>query len=261
VNCLLRVRDVFLKLVVITNVCIDYDPNDYTLPEQPESGSPKPAELEQFDAFLRRELPRTIRKSLQAALESSFGPIEETLKNELENIVRDAQETLTRSYIGGVQMSDLASGVLFASTGNAQPTQSSSVANLDMCNSAQPIHFGTDALSQYFVPPDAILASLPDLAPPSDKANTCATLSDSAYYSFPENAFLDDAWFDSIPAPYIFGDTVRAEDAEDQASGPAEAIHSLGHYPFQESNEKGTQRARFDKADVEVNISHFDELS
>ncbi|KAH7090412.1 hypothetical protein FB567DRAFT_626393 [Paraphoma chrysanthemicola] len=63
-----------------------YDTIEDSSCEQKEDISPPSAEVSQFDAYLRRELPRKIRKKLQGVLEGRIGPIEETLKNELEVI-------------------------------------------------------------------------------------------------------------------------------------------------------------------------------
>jgi hypothetical protein len=64
-----------------------------------EAPSPSSLAVRQREAFINRELPRKVRKALETAIEKNFGPFEETLKSELENIVRDCHETLTRSFI------------------------------------------------------------------------------------------------------------------------------------------------------------------
>jgi hypothetical protein len=80
-------------LVVRTaNIVQDCDPeSDMIVPQQGDK-SPKALELKQFDAYLKRELPRKIRKELEAAMERIMGPMEETLQRQLEDIVRDCHE-------------------------------------------------------------------------------------------------------------------------------------------------------------------------
>jgi hypothetical protein len=47
---------------------------------------------------LRRELPPAVRRELEIAVEKEFSPLEERLKSQLINIVRDLQLQLFQSY-------------------------------------------------------------------------------------------------------------------------------------------------------------------
>lgn len=48
---------------------------------------------------MMRELPRKIRQELEIALEKTLGPVEETLKNQLESLVRDCHQRLRLEYM------------------------------------------------------------------------------------------------------------------------------------------------------------------
>lgn len=156
--------------------------------------SPKPPELKQFDAYLRRELPRRIRKRLQELLESNFGLIEETIKNQLEGIVRDEQDELTRGYLSTSQ----SQGSLPAKA--AACAQEENVGfDLDSTqagpsNAQLRVQPEMDALSLYFVPPDTTGTPLPDTGLLAANSHTFAEPSDSAYYSLQ----TDDEWFETM---------------------------------------------------------------
>ncbi|KAF2036397.1 hypothetical protein EK21DRAFT_84083 [Setomelanomma holmii] len=174
-----------------------YDETDDEPQQRANDQSPKPPELREFDAFLRRELPRKIRKELQAALENVIGPIEETLKSDLENIVRNCQETLTRSYFDAAQLT-VSSNKKTAEAMVDEPP----VITTDDSRFAPPTteaNIGPNSLSQFFVPPETISESWPEVSKPSDElkdgsARTKRT--DSAYVScfdFDPDSFLHDA--------------------------------------------------------------------
>ncbi|KAF2477623.1 uncharacterized protein BDR25DRAFT_2571 [Lindgomyces ingoldianus] len=55
-------------------------------------------ELERYEHFLRRELPPAVRRELEIAVEKEFSPLEERLKCQLIEIVRDLQLRLFQSY-------------------------------------------------------------------------------------------------------------------------------------------------------------------
>jgi hypothetical protein len=114
-------------------------------------------------------LPRKVRKELQATLESVIGPIEETLKSKLENIVRHCQETLTMDYFIDLKASAPVPKVSVDSTAQDQPKSSSSTPN-----SSEPTvpDFATIAqchLSQYLVEPDSAPDLLSELSKPTEK--------------------------------------------------------------------------------------------
>lgn len=99
---------------VTTNAVAVYDyPTE--LDQQPDP-SPRSAAFAQYEAYLSRELPRSVRQELEAAMELELGPIEERLKSKLETIVRSCQERLFRTYqetfqpIDGEQQPDGPSG-------------------------------------------------------------------------------------------------------------------------------------------------------
>lgn len=55
-------------------------------------------ELARYEQFLRRELPPAVRRELEIAVEREFYPMEERLKSQLVDIVRDLQLQLFQSY-------------------------------------------------------------------------------------------------------------------------------------------------------------------
>ncbi|KAJ4360810.1 uncharacterized protein N0V89_001377 [Didymosphaeria variabile] len=55
--------------------------------------------LAQYEAYMNRELPRKVRKELEIAIGKLFGPLEETLKNQLEGLIRNCQERLSRDFV------------------------------------------------------------------------------------------------------------------------------------------------------------------
>ena len=157
------------------DIISDYEYENISPP--PDKGSPKPLDLVQYEAYLSRELPRSVRKELEMAMESLIGPIEETLKNQLENIVRNCQERLSRNYQPSIQSSsqrclEQTTSITLGETSTADvsnPTVSSMAAIIP------------DSLAQYAVPADSSLdlwSGLEDVS----RTNQ-ATSSESAYYS------------------------------------------------------------------------------
>ncbi|KAF2830185.1 hypothetical protein CC86DRAFT_403493 [Ophiobolus disseminans] len=172
-----------------------YDIEPATTPELPEKGSPKAHQIKQFDAFMNRELPRKVRKALELAMERKFGPIEETLKNDLENIIRNCQEALTRTFF------DTAQSLASSSTGpTARPIQTMQpVLVLDQCeyNPIEETDPENDVLSQFFVPPETPVQaeSWPTSLTTTGNGDLLPTWSDSGYFSYadnPDQSFMSD---------------------------------------------------------------------
>lgn len=140
--------------------------------------------MEQYEAFLARELPRKVRKELEKAMESLLGPIEETLKNHLENIVRNCQENLSKTYQESIHSSQTKlpedTNISMALNDISYMPQSDTSAVLN-------------DLAAYAIPPEALMDFTTE-AGPSYTAPT--TSSDSAYYSEsqkPDTEIPDDA--------------------------------------------------------------------
>jgi hypothetical protein len=226
------------------------------IPGQSEDESPKPLELRQFDAYLRRELPRTIRKTLQATLESSFGPIEETLKNRLENIVRDAQETLTRDYLKSVQLSDTALGSMAGSSGEGPSTQTL------LQHQSVPVlpktHPETDALSPYQVPSETIPRPWPQMTHTSHNIDTYATISDSTYFSLLENSqnpSLEEVWDSAFEPADPFEEDMEQAKTGDMYTGDSRPALPVNLDLAQGYTGKGKGRAA-PEADHDIAQSH-----
>jgi hypothetical protein len=148
---------------------------------------------------MNRELPVTIRKTLQAALDGSLVAIEEKLQNQLENIVRDVHETLTRNYLNSVQPSESFSEATAGPSNEAGPVGNCSTTELTAYPVMQPAQSHKDALASFLIPPDASSPYPLQLPLPHDSTNTVELFSDSAYHSNPRDAeqpCFDNTWLD-----------------------------------------------------------------
>ena len=79
------------KLIISLDVDEDWQRN-YKRKATPED------EMARYEEFLRRELPPAVRYELECAVEKEFSNLEETLKSQLVDIVRDLQLQLFQSY-------------------------------------------------------------------------------------------------------------------------------------------------------------------
>jgi hypothetical protein len=236
-------------LVVRTaNIVQDCDPeSDMIVPQQGDT-SPKALELKQFDAYLKRELPRKIRKELEAAMERIMGPMEETLQRQLEDIVRDCHENLTRSYCSAAQPTDAIPGEI---AGPSRATERSEFASLPMLDEpALDTHSTTlqaDALSQYNVSPESSPQLWPDMMQPPDNFLTEATWSDSVYFSQFESLgypILDGTWPPPTTTEPLFEDN-RNTDTSGNYRTMANPVftHSHDQPPLTAYTGKGKERA------------------
>jgi hypothetical protein len=151
---------------------------------------------------MNREVPVTIRRTLQTAIDRNLISIEETLKNQLENILREVLETLTRNYFASVQSFDTRSETMAGVVEGADPGENRSTIDLNSCDLVQFGQFQIDALAPFSIPPDASSSNLAPLPIPEDNINTGASFSDSAYHSCPvgtENPSFDKSWFNPDP--------------------------------------------------------------
>ncbi|KAH8719328.1 hypothetical protein GQ44DRAFT_809716 [Phaeosphaeriaceae sp. PMI808] len=171
-----------------------YDTEIETSSGQVESISPKAPELKQFDAFMNRELPREVRKALETAMERIIGPIEETLKNELESIVRNCHETLTKSFLDTARRLTSCPEGPSSSKESAFSMQAAFAVNKNVPISSDEGVATDNGLSQYMVPPESMLEPWPPEV--INHSYSQPTWSDSAYFSHSEilgNSFLHDS--------------------------------------------------------------------
>lgn len=63
-------------------------------------------EFDQYERYLRRELPRLVRQRLEVAASDILGPLETELRNKLVDIVRDSQSHLFQLYRGAELKTD-----------------------------------------------------------------------------------------------------------------------------------------------------------
>lgn len=145
---------------------------------------------------MSRELPRQVRKALEVAMDKTFGPIEETLKNEMENIVRNCQEQLTTNFMKSIQAPKSATNAAPGPSGTQATAQSHRAVELmgrgTMASQASPV----DDLSQFLIPPYATLDSWSDPVN-MDFASPSNAWSESAYFSQPgglNNSLLNNSW-------------------------------------------------------------------
>lgn len=60
--------------------------------------SPDSRELGDYEEYCRRELPRRVRAALEEIVHNESQPIEESIRNQLMNIIRDCQDRVFSSY-------------------------------------------------------------------------------------------------------------------------------------------------------------------
>lgn len=68
------------------------------LPESLAPSSPATQELEEFEAYSRRALPRLVEANLQAMVNTEMVPLEENLRRLLVDIVRRCQSTVAENF-------------------------------------------------------------------------------------------------------------------------------------------------------------------
>ena len=68
------------------------------LPESFAPSSPATQELEEFEAYSRRALPRLVEANLQAMVNTEMVPLEENLRRLLVDIVRRCQSTVAENF-------------------------------------------------------------------------------------------------------------------------------------------------------------------
>jgi hypothetical protein len=165
---------------------------------------------------MSRELPRKVRKALETTMESLIGPIEETLKNHLENIVRDCQEALTRSFLDNIQ--SMASSSAAVAHGR-QPGFISDVDRYSATIAADPT---SDVFSQVALPPESLPEPWPEL-----QSGPSAPYADSTYFS----------QFDASNQPFLSGTWAQIEAASGHVIEECMATdHQMGHVVVLESD-------------------------
>jgi hypothetical protein len=85
--------------------------------------SPDSRELADYEEYCRRELPRTFRGALEEIVHNESQPIEENIKNQLMNIIRDCQDRVFSSYRS---LSTVATAVAVVRTPSRNPIASDS---------------------------------------------------------------------------------------------------------------------------------------
>jgi hypothetical protein len=165
---------------VAANARSDYDTLTVSAIGSPQDRSPKAPELKQFDAFMRRELPRKVRKALEAAMEKIIGPVEETLKNELESIVRDCHETLTRTFLDTAQA--VASSACNLKEAKHTTQQNALIDSRD-CETTGGSQQILDGLSLITLPPNSEQEPWTNISNSMEYMKSVPTWSDSGYLS------------------------------------------------------------------------------
>jgi hypothetical protein len=146
---------------------------------------------------MSRELPRRVRKALEVAMERIIGPIEETLKTEMENIVRNCQEQLTISFMDSIQALTSPPHATPGPSGILPIPQQPRAVDMPGVDTIDKYVSTNEDLSQYFVPPYTTLEPWPELVNVAALGNYPPTQSDSAYLSQPSrltNSLLNSSW-------------------------------------------------------------------
>lgn len=60
--------------------------------------SPDSRELARYEAYMRHELPRVVRRNVEDAIRQALGPLQSSLIGDFVGIVRDSQDAVFRSY-------------------------------------------------------------------------------------------------------------------------------------------------------------------
>lgn len=166
--------------------------------------SPDSRELADYEEYCRRELPRHFRAALKQIVHNEAQPLEESIRNQLTNIIRDCQERVFLRYRS-------------AESGHATESKNLSLShsrNVPVTTPSKPMskpsgHMNTGAAlsigraSLSFLqptPPQDFLRSRLDITGPSNdisSATECRDQSDSGYSS---NDRLE---FGSILPPFL----------------------------------------------------------
>ncbi|KAH8717068.1 hypothetical protein GQ44DRAFT_762312 [Phaeosphaeriaceae sp. PMI808] len=170
--------------------------------EEMNNASPEPLGVQQFGAFLKRELPRLIRKELQTVLESKIGPLEETLKNELEDRIKSCQERLTKQYFENTRSQDSPPSLFAESLEQISPAQPLFGTGLPEKGSTHTGPLGSEALSHDFTLFESTTESRPEMLHITKEDGTDRTQSEPPYYSLLEqnDNLFDGTWLQSILA-------------------------------------------------------------
>jgi hypothetical protein len=207
---------------------------------------------------MKRELPTMVRRTLKALLDLNFAPIEETLENRLESIVRDAQEHCSRSYLSSMQSSQPSAGTIAVSVKEMEPAEYLSTISLNASIHLQPPYFQMDALAQCSIPNDSSSSDMPQLSFPNDSSNTGAIFQDSAYYSqhrddenipFDEASLRSNSAGESAFEHFISEFLARNPDFETVA--PDSTLHDQ---PAEEYTGKGKGRADLDSGPETIHL-------
>jgi hypothetical protein len=119
-------------------------------------------EFAQIEEYSRRELPRLVQRELELRVERSFFPMEEQLRSELVDIVRDCLTEIFRSYQQGNRSSQASIHSTETSAGTARSLTPSSdsyilegpaLFDLSSPNSSPPLIVSTPQVLAPFVEP------------------------------------------------------------------------------------------------------------
>lgn len=176
---------------------------------------------------MNRELPRKVRKELETAIGKFFGPLEETLKNQLEGLIRNCQERLSRDFANS-QDSAHATGPA-APSELAGPSHSGTQPQLDATSTP-------GVLAPYTVPMDSSF----ELWQGMDATFNLQTsiYPDSAYHS-ETNPLPSDPWW---PATLDAFPSLANSDAVE--SGMMSSLESHGRSTEYESNPSYTCKGK-----------------
>ena len=162
----------FLESVYITVLICITDYEDAIVEHEARKQSPRDPTLAQYEAYMNRELPRKVRQELEIAIEKLVGPLEETLKNQLEGLIRNCQEKLSKEYEHSkASSSDKTSDLSSALAGPSGVDESLEISNT--------LHSG--ALAPYFIPDESSLHPWPLIDLGEDPS--VGAFSDSTYFS------------------------------------------------------------------------------
>ena len=217
---------------------LDYDDEDTV--DGANGQSPQTPELVEYEAYMSRELPRKVRKELEVAIERLTGPIEENLKNQLEKLIRNCQERLSKDFLQSkLRIADMprrpfeADGTTDEVSTADEPSEQAPIAE----GNADPQCAQTSSLdlTQYAALPEPSMEAWPlpwDLSCFSHEAS-----SDSGYISNIPAALPSDPWW--VPPDFGLLPYSSSIDGPDKPQRPSDSDISPPH--TREGNERGNE--------------------
>ncbi|KAF0329289.1 hypothetical protein GQ607_003598 [Colletotrichum asianum] len=180
-------RDVYL--ILFPNIGPEDIPSPYLDFGSNADGAEAESAFARYERYLRRELPRKVRQELETRIEQALEPMEENLKSQVVDIVRDAQLSLFQSLVS-------------SNPDSAEPYNSNHAAFDGQIEALRPLPYvdgGFDGICLQFPPDPANSAFLSfEEASTFGQQPSAASLQPLGYND------LDSAYFSMTPSTSLF---------------------------------------------------------